>query len=170
MVDYVDKFFKKVKKHKTLACFLIGIIIIIGIADFLGALNVISQFLFPPSSNLDVLVYNSNINFDYSNDNTTVIGFNTTVVSQITNTGKVPITIVACDILRDKVDNLEFTISNIKYLQPDESFDYNYTKYIEVSLPVSEDSPVGNFYFLVVYKDNTGKFKDVWIDLFNPIK
>ena len=170
MVDYVDRFFKKIKEHKLIAIVLIGVVVIIGIASFLGALNVIGQFLFPPSSNLDVLVYSSHIDLVKNHDNTTVIGFNTTVVAQITNTGEIPVTIVACDVFlkNDGTPDAEI-LSNIKYLQPDESFDYNFTKNIEVSIPVKSGTiDLKEFTVLVMYRDNSGNIKTVWKDLVTP--
>ena len=170
-VDYVDRFFKKIKEHKLIVIVIIGFVVICGIANFLGALNVIGQFFIPPSSNLDVAIYGSKIYLVKSQNDTTVIGFNTTVNMQITNTGEIPVTIVACDVFlkNHEIPDSE-PISKIKYLQPNDSFDYNFTKNIEVSIPIiSGTIDLTEFTFIVMYRDTSGNIKTVWRDFEKPL-
>lgn len=169
MVDYVNKVKKKFKENKVFAVFIVAIIVIIGIASFLGALKVISDF-FSPTTNLGIKLYDFIIFPTYNENKTAWIGLNTTFPAQITNTGKIPVHIVACDVFMLPVGELEEQHpSEIKYLKPQESFSYNFTKYFDVSMPLDEGiyaSQLNNFTLLVMYTDDlSSDFKSVWTNI-----
>lgn len=173
MVDYVERFIKGLKKHKAIAFIIILFTAIILTANFLGALQDIYDVFASKTANLDLLVYRSDIVVDYSDDNTTVIGYNTTFVTQFTNTGDIPLTIMACDVFRQDqngslIDVRDPLAANLGYLKPNDSLNYNFTKYFEVSIPV-ENGIISEFMLFTSYRDNSNNIEQLWVDPFEKL-
>jgi len=144
------------------------IAVILGVPTFIVALITLIQFI--PFSNLDVLMYESTTDLIYSNDNTTVIGFNVTFSAQITNTGNIPLHIIAFDIFpKNSIpSDKSYPYVSIRYLQPNESFDHNFTKLFNVLIPVKTGT-IEQYVGAVIYRDNSGNVKWVLKDLWNPL-
>lgn len=173
MVDYVERFIKSLKKHKGIALVIIIFTAIVLTANFLGALQSIYEILAPKNANLDLLVYRSDIVVDYNDDNTTVIGYNTTFITQFTNIGDIPLTIMACDVFRKNpngtlIDVRDPLASNLGYLKPNDSLNYNFTKYFKVSIPV-EIGVISGFMLFTSYRDNSNNIKNLWVNPFEEL-
>jgi len=170
MVDYVSSFTKKLKKHKVIAGVFIIVLAIILIANFLGALKFIYEF-FSPTMRLSVRAYTGEFIPTYNENKTAFIGLNATFPTQITNTGKVPVHIVACDVFMKPVDVVDEKISEITYLKPQDSFSYNITKYFDVMIPLNSTEDVTPYFtdyvLLVMYADysNPLDIRSVWADV-----
>jgi hypothetical protein len=123
-----------------------------------------------PSSKLDVLIYTSTTDLIYSPDNTTVTGFNVTFSAQMTNTGNIPLTVAAIDILpkNNLPHEADYPYSNIKYLQPNENYDCNFTKLFNVSIPVKTGT-IEQYIGVIGYRDSLNNYKWVLKDLWNPL-
>ena len=171
--DYLSSFSRKWKKHKLLAVVFIAITAIILIANFLGALAVLHDFVVPPTANLDIAIYGWTIYPTYNNDNTTIIGLNATFPSHITNIGKIPVHIVVFDVFLDKngkpliEGNSNESISEIMYLKPQDSFSYNFTKSFAVSIPAKPMTldtlnQLNSYYLLVGCRENSQDIKQIW--------
>lgn len=142
----------------------VATIVTLGVAIVFG-LNNWRPF---PHSDLDVLVYSSQTELIYNDDNTTVIGFNITFNSQMTNVGNIPLTIAAIDILpkNNLPHEADYVYANIKYLQPNENYDRNFTKLFNVSIPV-KTGKIEQYIGVVGYRDSLNNYKWVMKDLWN---
>jgi len=149
---------------------IVGVIIaMLGIP--LTVIGVINWWNSLPSPNLDIKIYGWTVETPRNEDNTAYIGLNTTFPAHITNTGNVPIHIVACDVFQSKngqpVDIGDQYLSEIAYLKPDDMFNYNFTKYFSFSTPTNtlNSGDVTNYFLLVMYTSNSMDTKSYWKDL-----
>lgn len=157
----------KNKKTKRIASYIIGTVF------FLAALIAIYDHFAPSAANLDIAVYGWNVDFVKSNDNTTIVGFNVSIQTQITNTGKLPAHIVICDVYPSKNgkpvidENASATISEIMYLKPQDSLSYNYTKFFTVSTLLGNATEftlndIASYYIYVGYRETSLEVKQIW--------
>jgi hypothetical protein len=168
MVDYVSSFTKKLKKHKVIVGIAILIFVIILIANFMG--------FFSPTS-LDIKIYNWEIiATHYNDDETAVIGLNSSFPIYITNTGRVPIHIVAVDVFAKPIRDVDEVLSEIAYLKPEENFSYTFTEYFDVSLPLNGTSDQlfqqTDYALLVMYTENSNRLgvKSVWTEVLHIVR
>ncbi|MFA5869697.1 MAG: hypothetical protein WC941_08370 [Candidatus Bathyarchaeia archaeon] len=127
-----------------------------------------------PAPNVDIKIYSGKIETNLNENKTIYTGLKTTFPALIVNTGNVPVNIVICKVylrVDGKPNNLsDVPLSQIAYLKPNDSFEYNFTNYFDVSMPVSTTSPkdIINYLLLLGYQpSNNDEIKFVWID---PIK
>ena len=163
MADYVSSFTKILKKHKVIAGIAIFIFAIIFIANFMG---------FFSATSLDIKINNRYMSdYFYNADKTVVIGLNSSFPIYITNTGRVPIHIVAIDVFAKPIHDVNEVLSEIAYIKPEDNFSYTFTKYFDVSLPLNGTSDQlfqqTDYALLVMYTENSNGLdaKSVWTEV-----
>ena len=156
---------KRFTNYQLMVITIIVSVIAILSTIFFGVIPLIQS---TPSSNIDVLVYESHTKMIYNQDNTTCIGFYVNFSAQITNTGNIPVTIAAYDIFqKGNVPNSKdyiYSNTNTTYLKPNDSFNQQVSKHFNASIPV-ETGIIPQYVGAVVYRDISGNVKSVIADL-----
>ena len=157
---------KKRFTNYQLAIITLIVTVVIGAPTIIFAIIPLVQSI--PSSNLDVLVYESHTKVIYNQDNTTCIGFDVSFSAQITNTGNIPVTVAAYDIFpKGNIPNSKdyiYSNTNTTYLKPTDSFNQEFSKHFNASIPV-ETGLIPQYVGAVIYRDNSGNVKSVTADL-----
>ena len=152
-------------------------IISLIVAAIISIPSFITIFPLIPHVELQVnLISRGEVHPFYNTNRTIITGLNVTIPTTISNTGNVPIHIAACDVFMTneaKPTNLtDQIIGEVMYLKADDSFTYNFTKYFDVSVPITNMTVgdamdiIKNYLLLVVYyTKNSQDTQCHWVDV-----
>jgi len=153
--------------------------IIGSVGTIVAILVTIAIFVIPniPSPNLQVdIISGASVIPTYDTNHTSLIGINVTIPTVITNVGNIPIHIAACEVFmsengKPSWDSSTVSIGEVKYLQQDESFTYNFTKYFQISMPnnltYQQMIDLTTKYFLDVfyYTYDQNDYQQYWVNI-----